>query len=316
MPLALLPALLLLGAASAQRLQSSWGQCGGSKYTGPTACPKNNYCNYGNPWYSQCVPGTDDGAIVAQGGAGPGFSGGVPDAPIQTASPPNPIVTTYISFITPGTQPSAQSSAQPTAQPVSQAQGNTQYTTIVVGGKTITLRPDPEYTAPDLDALAPPKPTNAKRVATPTTLSKGQYWIRAVEAPNFHKYLQTSPANTANTAILGSSKTAGQFNIVDGQLIDSTGGTSLYLNVEKPTDLTQRTLATWFNATKNEFGTFVFQGDAVTWSTPEIKRQNLAAWLVCKNSALYINTGAYGYQTPSGCSDETIHFYNGDTAND
>ncbi len=192
----------------------------------------------------------------------------------------------------------------PYVTPIVQSQG-TRYPTIVVGGKTISLIPDPVYTAPDWDAL-PTAATNIKRVATPTTLAKGQYWIRAVEAPNFHKYIQTSPANAAGAAILASSKTAGQFNIVDGQLIESTGDVPLYLNVEKPADLTQRTLATSFSTTKNAFGTFVFQGDAVTWSTPEIKRQNLAAWLVCKSNALFINTGAYGYQTPSGCADETV----------
>ncbi len=205
-------------------------------------------------------------------------------------------MTTYVTYVTPA--PPARG-------------GSTRYPTIVVGGKTITLTPDPVYTSIDGDALPPAAAaTNVKRGATPTQLAKGQYWIRAVEAPNFHKYLQTNPANAAGTAILGSSRTAGQFNIVDGQLVEATGDAAapLYLNVEKPADLTQRTLATWFNATKNPFGTFVFQGDAVTWSTPEIKRQNLAAWLVCKGSALYINTGAYNYQTPSGCADETVSF--------
>jgi hypothetical protein len=139
---------------------------------------------------------------------------------------------------------------------------------------------------------------------------KGWYWIRAVEAPNFHKYLQTKPANQASTAILESSKTAGQFNVVSGQLVEYTGsGTDpLYMNVEKPTNMSQRTLGTWFNTTKNTFGTFAFSGDALTWTTPEINRQNLAAWLVCKDKALFINTGAYGYQTPSGCVDETVSY--------
>jgi hypothetical protein len=141
-----------------------------------------------------------------------------------------------------------------------------------------------------------------------TTLQSGWYWIRAVVAPNYHKYLQTKPANKPGTAILESYTTAGQFNVKDGQLAANMGGSAspLYLNVEKPADLTQRTLATWFNTTKNTFGTFVFQGDALTWSTPDIQRQNLAAWLVCKNQALFINAGAYGYQTPSGCADQTV----------
>jgi hypothetical protein len=94
-----------------------------------------------------------------------------------------------------------------------------------------------------------------------------------------------------------------------------SGPDPLYLNVEKPADLTQRALSTWFNTTKNTFGTFAFQGDAVTWSTPEINRQNLAAWLMCAQQKLYINTGAYGYQTPTGCADQTASEPAGPTIN-
>lgn len=152
-----------------------------------------------------------------------------------------------------------------------------------------------------------------QRDPTPTTLQAGQYWIRAVESPNFHKYLQTKPANTAATALLDDYTTAGQFNIIDGQLVEFTGASSapLYLNVAKPANASNppRTLATTFNSTKNGYGTFAFQGDAVTWSTPDFQRQNTAAWLVCAGQALFINTGAYGYQTPSGCADETVSIW-------
>ena len=165
----------------------------------------------------------------------------------------------------------------------------------------VTARPGSNTPEADLSKRSPQAPT-------PTTLVKGQYWIRAVASPNFHKYLQTKPVNTPGTATLGSSKTAGQFQVVSGQLVEYTGaGTPpLYMQVEKPTDFTQRTLKTWFNTTQNAFGTFVFQGDALTWSAPEVKRQNLAAWLVCKDQALFVNTGAYAYQTPAGCADQTV----------
>lgn len=33
-----------------------YGQCGGSGWTGPTACPSGFTCTVGNEWYSQCVP--------------------------------------------------------------------------------------------------------------------------------------------------------------------------------------------------------------------------------------------------------------------
>ncbi|KAI1647875.1 uncharacterized protein F4817DRAFT_94954 [Daldinia loculata] len=172
-----------------------------------------------------------------------------------------------------------------------------------------------------LTAVTSASPVAPRQSSGPgTTLQSGWYWVRAVASPNFHKYLQTKPGNAPGTAILESYKTAGQYNVKDGQLVANTGegGAPLYLHVEKPADLANppRTLATSFNTTENTFGTFVFQGDALAWSVPDINRQNLAAWLVCKDQALFINTGAYGYQTPSGCSDQTIHYYNDAHANE
>jgi len=148
----------------------------------------------------------------------------------------------------------------------------------------------------------------AQGTATPRELQTGNLWIRAVQAPNYHKYLQTKPANTPGTAILDSYTTAGQFNIVDGQLVNKIANPPLYMWVEEPADKASppRTLATWFNTTKSTLGTFAFQGDAVSWTSPSIKRQNTAAWLVCKGQALFINTGAFNYQTPAGCSDQTV----------
>ncbi|TGJ85805.1 hypothetical protein E0Z10_g2940 [Xylaria hypoxylon] len=192
---------------------------------------------------------------------------------------------------------------------------------------TVTLIPDDPYhedrvlqdsTLPT-DVPQAGESSESKRQSGPgTTLQAGWYWIRAVVQPNYHKYLQTKVANAPGTAILESYRTAGQYKVETGQLIANAGagGTPLYLNVEKPADFTKRTLATWFNTTKNEFGSFVWQGDALTWSTPEVKRQNLAAWLVCANQGLFINTGAYAYQTPAGCADQTIHYYNDAHANE
>ena len=143
---------------------------------------------------------------------------------------------------------------------------------------------------------------------SPKTLQTGAYWIRAVAAPNYHKYLQTLPANVPGTAVLESYTTAGQFAIEDGQLVNKASNPPLYMWVQEPADKANppRTLATSFNTTKNTFGAFAWQGDALTWSVPSVKRQNLAAWLVCAKQALFINTGAYSYQTPSGCSDQTV----------
>jgi hypothetical protein len=146
----------------------------------------------------------------------------------------------------------------------------------------------------------------------PTTLQSGYYWVRAVEAPNFHSYLQAAPTATPSPgpglAHLLSPKSAGQFNIINGQLVYyAPGGTLLYMWVENPADKTQRKLETGFGAEKNTYGTFAFQGDTVTWSVADIKRPNTAAWLVCGSGGqLYINTGAYAYDTPAGCADETV----------
>lgn len=84
----------------------------------------------------------------------------------------------------------------------------------------------------------------------------------------------------------------------------------MYLNVEDPADKTQRALATTFEATNNTYGAFAFSGDTVTWADPDVARPNTAAFYVCPGSAgenaLYINTGAYSYQTPSGCYDVDV----------
>ncbi|KAJ8113810.1 hypothetical protein ONZ43_g5065 [Nemania bipapillata] len=85
--------------------------------------------------------------------------------------------------------------------------------------------------------------------------------------------------------------------------------------VENPANKTQRTLQTWFDTANNPYGAFAFQGDTLTWTVADISRPNAAAWLVCGNDGqLYINTGAYAYDTPSGCADQTIHSYGGSTA--
>ncbi|KAI1160018.1 carbohydrate-binding module family 1 protein [Nemania serpens] len=163
--------------------------------------------------------------------------------------------------------------------------------------------------------------TTAGSGTYPTTLQSGYYWVRAVASPNFHSYLQAAPTATPSPgpgdAYLRSSQKAGQFNIVSGQLIYNPGSSSrasLYMWVENPTNKTQRTLETWFDTTKNPYGAFAFQGDTLTWTVADIPRPNAAAWLVCGNNGqLYINTGAYAYNTPSGCADQTIHSYGGST---
>lgn len=126
--------------------------------------------------------------------------------------------------------------------------------------------------------------------------------------------------------MLDGPSTAGQFNIIDGQLVYDTGGGAasgaLYMQVEDPADKTQRALATWFEATANTYGNFSFSGDTVTWVDPDVARGNTAAFYVCPSNsssssaggavaenALFVNTGAYDYETPSGCYDVDVSFW-------
>ncbi|KAI9645497.1 hypothetical protein NHQ30_006236 [Ciborinia camelliae] len=146
------------------------------------------------------------------------------------------------------------------------------------------------------------------------TLQSGYYWIRAVESPNFHSYLQASPTANPGTALLADRSTAGQYQIVSGQLVELIApNTFLYANVQSPANSSAVKLSMTFNTTQNTFGTFAFSGDAVTWSVASISRPNLSAWLVCDAQELWINLGNYAYLTPTGCVDETIHYFNGAT---
>jgi len=155
-----------------------------------------------------------------------------------------------------------------------------------------------------------------------TTLLPGNSFIRAVEDPNFHQYLQSEVLNTASDAVLGSPGTAAQFQITGGQLIQELpDGTQLYAVVEGPANSTVTKLKmSWSTSPASgvNAGTFVFSGDTVEWSIPTISRPQTNAWLVCPDAAgnkdVYVNLGAYDYETPAGCADETIHAYTGATA--
>lgn len=142
-------------------------------------------------------------------------------------------------------------------------------------------------------------------------MQSGYAWIRAVAAPNFHKYLQTSPLNVSpGRAILSDAITAGQYQIVDGQLVEliDTKGTKLYASVGQAANAAATILPVTFTSSKNTFGSFAYQGDTLTWSAAGVQRQNVAAWYVCENQSLWINLGAYLYGTPAGCADQTVSF--------
>ena len=152
-----------------------------------------------------------------------------------------------------------------------------------------------------------PPATSGTATATPTTLDSGWYWIRAVASPYFHSYLQAAPTSTPMAEVAKASN-AGQFNVNNGQLVWHRfgGQPPLYMQVENPADKTQRKLKTWFAATQGTYGTFSFSGDTLQWTVSDIARPNTAAWLVCAGDQLFVNTGAFLYQTPEGCSDQTV----------
>ncbi|PPQ77952.1 hypothetical protein CVT25_015427 [Psilocybe cyanescens] len=161
-----------------------------------------------------------------------------------------------------------------------------------------------------------PSTTSTAAGGSPT-LQAGYSFIRAVEDPNFHKYLQSEVLNTASDAVLGEPNNAAQFQITGGQLIQNANGKNLYAVVEPRANSTVVKLKVSWSTTPAASGTFIFSGDTVEWSTPTISRPQNNAWLVCPDAAgnkdLYVNLGPYSYQTPAGCADETIHAYTGAT---
>ncbi|KAF2205207.1 hypothetical protein GQ43DRAFT_362846 [Delitschia confertaspora ATCC 74209] len=189
--------------------------------------------------------------------------------------------------------------------------------------------PAPAPTPTTLKTSAVPAPTSTSTPSTPgspagtgpgTELQSGYYWIRAVEAPNFHKYLQSNPLYGTGSAVLGDYTTAGQFQVVDGQLVQlvSAPGAAvklLYGTVSQERSFNNQALLLSWSETKNTYGTFGWQGDGLTWSVAGITRPNSIAWYVCTGQQVYINLGNYMYQTPTGCVDETIHYYNDKHAN-
>ncbi|KAF3941457.1 hypothetical protein ABW19_dt0209179 [Dactylella cylindrospora] len=162
-----------------------------------------------------------------------------------------------------------------------------------------------------------PQPTTGG-LGPGSTLISPYIWIRAVVSPYYHKYLQSEVLRSPGSAVLGDYTTAGQFDVVNGQLVQliDTSGTLLYGYIEEKTSDSQTKLQLTWGTTPSSYGTFAWSGDALLWSHPSVSRQNNGAWLICESAKVYANLGAYGYMTPAGCSDATIHFYNGATAVD
>ena len=104
------------------------------------------------------------------------------------------------------------------------------------------------------------------------TLEPGYSFIRAVEDPNFHKYLQSEVLDTASDAVLGEPESAAQFQITDGQLVQNAAGGPLYAVVEPPADESAKKLKVTWGEAPDTLGSFVFTGDTVEWSSPDVTR--------------------------------------------
>ncbi|KAF7329724.1 hypothetical protein MKEN_00235700 [Mycena kentingensis (nom. inval.)] len=138
------------------------------------------------------------------------------------------------------------------------------------------------------------------------TLVPGWAFVRAVEDPNFHKYLMSQTPNTATPAILGDFTRAAQFQIVNGQLMQNgANGVQLFAVVAPPADATVKMLAVSWATKPDTLGTFFWSGDSLEWKSPTVARQQTNAWLVCPSNGvlfLYINLGPYAFMTPAGCN--------------
>ncbi|KAK3319014.1 hypothetical protein B0H66DRAFT_623330 [Apodospora peruviana] len=136
--------LLAVPLASAQKTQSVYGQCGGSGYSGPTACAQGNYCSWGNDYYEQCVPGEaepeeGESALddpLCEEGDEECLAAGDPE-PTEVESEPTP---TPVSRVTGG-------SAQPTRTSVFNPFGASP-SVIIIGGHTYSLLPPTPTTPP------------------------------------------------------------------------------------------------------------------------------------------------------------------------
>lgn len=69
---------------------------------------------------------------------------------------------------------------------------------------------------------------------------------------------------------------------------------NLGMAVNTTTATTATYLPTYFATTEETTGTWAFQGDGLTWTAPDIPRQNNGAFLACGSGVpgVYVNLGA------------------------
>ncbi|KAF3930781.1 hypothetical protein ABW20_dc0103618 [Dactylellina cionopaga] len=259
-------AILFLATAAYGQV-NTWGQCGGVGYTGNTVCVAGAACSTLNPYYAQCLPGRytfkpqeilPEKPLLIRGI----LLGGPATTPVitTTRSTTTPVITT------PTTTRSTTTSSRTTVSSTTSPRTSSSTTRSTTRSTTTTT--------------STPIPTGGSGPGT--TLISPYVWIRAVVAPYFHKYLQSSPLRSPGDAVMADYTTAGQFNIVSGQLVQliNTAGALLYGQVEEKVSDSQNKLQLTWGTSPNAYGTFTWSGDALIWSHPSVSRQNNAAWLI------------------------------------
>ncbi|OBT85615.1 hypothetical protein VE02_05153 [Pseudogymnoascus sp. 03VT05] len=156
--------------------------------------------------------------------------------------------------------------------------------------------------------------TSTTATTPPTaTLTPNNLWIRAVEEPNYHAYLQSS---SSSAAILGPASTAAQFIFNGGRIIllppSSAPALRAVVHPEVIGPGAGRlavTFVEWGSATA-DYGGFLYSGDTLMWRNLglEVPRPDEAAWLVCAGQELFINLGGVG-EAPEGCVDQTASLF-------
>lgn len=214
--LAALSAFLVASCVAAQ--SGPWGQCGGTGWTGATTCVSGWTCVYSSESnrnmvhvvlaepsprplvfvrssFISCARSNSDRV------AGNVCKGHLVELPLLAQALPLPARPRLRRRQARPPRPRSVHRALPPRRP-----RLPQRPTLV--SANLAVRSEASEVDPILVAAGSPIPT----------LVGTWLWIRAVEAPNFHKYLRSYNSYAPGDAILGDYTMAAQFNVVSGQL--------------------------------------------------------------------------------------------------
>ncbi|KIJ57146.1 hypothetical protein M422DRAFT_773824 [Sphaerobolus stellatus SS14] len=162
---------------------------------------------------------------------------------------------------------------------------------------------------------------SASAVTAAATPATPPVYFRSYVAGNL-KYLQAmAPGNTAGDAALGPVSSAGQFNIVSGQLVQVTpDGSTIYGQVGPLDPQTPGQLKLLWSSSPSTNATFSFDsygtGGLVTTVKGVNQNQQIGFLLNCGDSNVvsdvYLNLNPYS-AAPAGCATTTMYsFYDGE----